>query len=128
MEIFKIAIVGIVAGISALVIREHRPDIALLVAIAGGIIILLSAVEYMKTTLGFLSEIATLANMDKTLVKTLIKIVVIGYVADFSAGIVEDSGAKALGEKIILGGKLLIFVVSIPIIRLLLSVITEMLQ
>ena len=128
MEIFKIAIVGIVAGISALVIREHRSDIALLVGIAGGIIILLSLVEYIGITFGFLSEIATLANMDKALLKTLLKIVVIGYIADFSAGIVEDSGAKSLSEKIILGGKLLIFVVSIPIIRLLLSVITEMLQ
>ena len=60
--------------------------------------------------------------------KILVKIVGIGYIADFSAGIAEESGSKMLGEKIIFGAKIIIFAVSIPLIQMLFNVVTELLQ
>ena len=56
------------------------------------------------------------------------KIISIGYIADFSAGIVEDTGQKALAEKIILGGKLIIMVLALPIITLLFDTIAGVLS
>lgn len=127
MEIFKIAVVGIVTAICVSIVKEHRPDVAILVGIAGGIMILLSLIDYLKQTFAFLAELSEKSGMDKGVLKTLIKVVLIGYVTDFAAGVVEESGAKALSEKVVLGGKLLIFAVSLPVIRLLIEIVEAML-
>ncbi len=126
-EIFKLALVGIITAITVLIIREHRPDIALLVGIAGGTIILLSLVNYFTQAFGFLREIANLGNIDSGIIKVLLKVVAIGYITDFSAGIAEESGSKGLGEKIALGGKIMIFIASIPIIKALFDIVSSIL-
>ena len=127
MEIFRIAAVGIITALCVLILRDSRSDIALLIGITGGIIILLSLIDYFTEIFAFFNELINNAGIDGSVIKVLIKVVGIGYVADFSAGLAEESGSKALGEKIILGGKVIIFIVSIPIIRLLFEIISSML-
>lgn len=127
MEIFKIAAVGIVTALCVLTLKDTRGDIALLIGLAGGIIIVLSVIDYFTDMFAFLKELVDKTGIDGSVIRALIKIVGIGYVADFSAGVVEECGSKALGEKIVLGGKVIIFIVSLPIIRLLFEIVTSML-
>ncbi len=128
MSIFSIAAVGIITAFCVIILKESRADIAMLVGIVGGAVILLSLTAYFTEIFTFMSKLAVFAGINDEVFKILIKIVVIGYVADFAAGIIEESGSKALSEKVVLGGKLLIFVVSLPIIKLLLQIVTELLK
>ncbi len=127
MEIFRIAAIGIITALCVLVLRENRSDIATLIGIAGGVIILLSLIDYFTQIFDFLKQLIDKAGIDGGVIKALVKIVGIGYVAEFSAGIVEESGSKALAEKIALGGKVIIFIMSIPIIKLLFEIVSSML-
>ncbi len=58
----------------------------------------------------------------------LIKIIGIGYITDFSAGLVEETGAKSLADKIVLAGKVVIMVLSLPILIKLFDIIAELVQ
>lgn len=127
MEIFRIAAIGIITALCVLVLRENRSDIATLIGITGGAIILLSLIDYFTQIFDFLRRFIEKTGIDGSVIKALVKIVGIGYVADFSAGIVEESGSKALSEKIVLGGKVIIFIMSIPIIEMLFEIISSML-
>ena len=127
MEIFRIAAIGIITALCVLVLRENRSDIATLIGITGGVIILLSLIDYFTQIFYFLRRFIEKTGIDGSVIKALVKIVGIGYVADFSAGIVEESGSKALSEKIVLGGKVIIFIMSIPIIEMLFEIISSML-
>ena len=127
MEIFRIAAIGIITALCVLVLRENRSDIATLIGIIGGVIILLSLIDYFTQIFDFLKQLIDKAGIDGGVIKALVKIVGIGYVAEFSAGIVEESGSKALAEKIALGGKVIIFIMSIPIIKLLFEIVSSML-
>ena len=122
MEIFRIAAIGIITALCVLVLRENRSDIATLIGITGGAIILLSLIDYFTQIFDFLRRFIEKTGIDGSVIKALVKIVGIGYVADFSAGIVEESGSKALSEKIVLGGKVIIFIMSIPIIEMLFEI------
>ena len=51
----------------------------------------------------------------------------IGYLVDFSAGIIEDAGAKSVSEKVILAGKVLIMAMSLPILVKLFEIIESIL-
>ena len=127
MEVFKIAIIGIITAVSALIVREHRPDVAILISISGGIVILLSIVEYLGETISFLRSIADAGKIDGGIIKVLVKIVGIGYITDFSANIAEETGSRGLGEKIVLGGKILILLASMPIVKSLFNMISTLL-
>ena len=127
MEIFRIAAIGIITALCVLVLRENRSDIATLIGITGGVIILLSLIDYFTQIFDFLKQLIDKAGIDGGVIKALVKIVGIGFVAEFSAGIVEESGSKALAEKIALGGKVIIFIMSIPIIKLLFEIVSSML-
>ena len=127
MDIVKISAMGIVTAFCVVLLREQKSEVAMLVGIAGGCIILRSVIDYFTQVFSTLSSIAEKTGIPTSIYKTVMKIISIGYIADFSAGIVEDSGQKALAEKIILGGKLIIMVLALPIITMLFDTIAGVL-
>ena len=127
MDIVKISAMGIVTAFAVVMLREQKSEIAMLVGIAGGCLILLSLIDYFTEVLSAISRIAEKTGIPSQIYKAVMKIISIGYIADFSAGIVEDSGQKALAEKIVLGGKLIIMVLALPIITMLFDTIAGVL-
>lgn len=127
MDILKISAIGIITAFCVIILKENKSETAMLVAIAGGCIILLSLIDYFSHIFSVLEDIINKSGIPDTLFKSISKIIGIGYIADFSAGIVEDTGQKALSEKIILGGKLIIMALALPIITLLFDTIASIL-
>lgn len=128
MDIIKISAMGIITAFCVVILREQKSEIAMLVGIAGGCLILLSLLDYFTQIFTTLRNIADRTGIPSSIYKTVAKIISIGYIADFSAGIVEDTGQKALAEKIILGGKLIIMVLALPIIVTLFETIAGVLS
>lgn len=120
-EIIKIIGVAFVTALTALLLRSTKPELSFAVTVTGVIVILLFIVDYMKATLGFLTEISGMTGLDNGLIKILLKIVGIGYLTEFSAGILNDFGSNAVADKVILGGKLTMFFLAIPVIKTLLQ-------
>lgn len=128
MEIFKIAAIGLLTALSAALVRDSRSDVAFAVVIAGGAIMLTMLVDYFTGIFAFFDELVNKTGVDRGVIKTLFKIVGIGYVAELAAGICEESGAKSVGDKIVLGGKLIIFTLTVPILRFLLDIIGSLMS
>ena len=120
-EIIKIIGVAFVTALTALLLRSTKPELSFAVTVTGVIVILLFIVDYMKATLGFLTEISGMTGLDNGLIKILLKIVGIGYLTEFSAGILNDFGSNAVADKVILGGKLTLLFLAIPVIKTLLQ-------
>ena len=127
MDIVKISAMGIITAFAVILLKEQKSEIAMLVGIAGGCLILLSLIDYFTQIFTTLTDIAQKTGIPSPIYKAVMKIIAIGYIADFSAGIVEDTGQKALAEKIVLAGKLIIMVLALPIITLLFDTISGVL-
>lgn len=128
MELAKILGVGLVTAIAALILKSSKPELAFAVTIAGGVIILIFALDMLGASLRIFTDIAEKTGIDQSLVKIILKIVAIGYLVEFSAGIVEDFGSKSIADKLVLAGKIIIFTVSIPIIQSLITLIGNILE
>ena len=128
MELAKIIGVGLVTAIAALILKSSKPELAFAVTIAGGVIILIFARDMLGASLRIFTDIAEKTGIDQSLVKIILKIVAIGYLVEFSAGIVEDFGSKSIADKLVLAGKIIIFTVSIPIIQSLITLIGNILE
>ena len=124
----KIIGVGLVTASAALIIKSSKPERAFAVTIAGGVIILIFALDMLGASLRIFTDIAEKTGIDQSLVKIILKIVAIGYLVEFSAGIVEDFGSKSIADKLVLAGKIIIFTVSIPIIQSLITLIGNILE
>ena len=127
MDIIKISAVGIITVFCVLAIKDNRPDFALAVSMIGGIIILLFTLNYFLQIFAFFESVIALIGLDGQVIKALIKMIGVGYLAEFCASIAEESGQKSLSDKIVLGGKVIILVLSFPIIETLIKIVTDML-
>ena len=55
--------------------------------------------------------------------KTVLKIIGVGYLAEFSANLCNDSGNASIGDKIVLAGKIIILAYSLPIVTSIIEVL-----
>ena len=128
MELVKIIGVALVTAFAALFLRGTKPELSFAVTIAGAVIILLFIVDMLASSFQIFGEIAEKTGIDDSLVKIVVKIVAIGYLVEFSAGVIEDFGSKSIADKLILAGKVIIFAVSVPIIHSMLELIGGFLE
>lgn len=127
MEIFKIIALGILICVVIIIVKQIKPEFAVLVLIAGSIIMLCYLFNYFTNILGVFDKIISKTGINAELFSIILKIVGIGYLIEFAANICCDSGNPAIADKIVLGGKLIILTVSMPIITNLLDIIVELL-
>lgn len=127
-EIVKIVGVGLVTAVAALLLRSAKPELSFAVTLAGCVIILLFSVDLISETFGIFQEIGEATGINRSLIKIVVKIIAIGYLVEFAAGIVEDFGSKSVADKLVLAGKVVIFSVSVPIIRSMISLIASFLE
>lgn len=127
MDIFRIVGVGFITAIAAILLKQTKPELAFAVTVTGIIVILLFVADMLKETLTALDSIAKLTGVENGLIKTLLKIVGIGYLTEFAAGILTDFGSASVADKVILGGKLTALAVSLPLLYRVLTVLNTFL-
>ena len=107
MDIIKISLLGICGVILCFFLKETRPEYTAFITMGIGIMILGLAVgkqEYLTT---------------------LIRMIGITYIGQFSAGICKDAGHQATASQIELFCRLSVLVQSVPILLALLETIQE---
>lgn len=127
MEIIQIAAIGLIAAILALTIKQHRPDIGLMISLAAGAFLLIMVLGNIRVIISTVENLAHKANLDSIYLSTVLKVIGISFIAEFGSQICKDSGEGAIAAKIELGGKILIMVLALPILTALMEVVLKIL-
>ncbi len=127
-DIIKIIGVAFVTAISAVLLKGTKPELSFAVTVTGIIVILLFLIDAMQTTVGIFAKITQLTGVENGLIKVLIKIVGVGYLTEFAAGILNDFGSNSVADKVVLGGKITIVVLSLPVMESLLTMVRGFLE
>lgn len=115
MLIIQIVGLAIISTILIIVIRQEKPELAFLLSLVTGVIILILIIDQVGVVIELLNQLAQRAEIDMIYFNTIIKIIGIAYVGEFGAEITRDSGESALASKIEMAAKILIMIISIPI-------------
>ncbi len=126
MELFRIIATAVITAIAVIIVREYRPDFAFVITVSGVIILLLFSVDYMQTAIEAIREIAALTGIENSFLKILLKIIGIGYLVEFAASILTDFGSASLADKVTFVGKLVIFSISLPIVKAMLVLVQNL--
>jgi len=125
---YKIIVFALISAILIIYLKSINPELAILASICSGIIILTFLIGYLSDTFILLKKLVELSNIDNDLYKIIIKVTLIGYIFEFSAGIIEDFGLKNISDKLILVAKVIILSLSLPIFYSLINVITSLIK
>ncbi len=128
MSIIQVGILGVVGILLALQLRQDKSEVAVYIIIAISLLIFFSVLNSLEIVVQTVREISGYIQIDNSYVMTLIKMLGITYIAEFSSGLCKDAGYTAIAAQIELFGKLTILVLSLPILLALLRTIQEFLQ
>ena len=128
MELVKIIGIAFVTALTAILLKSTKPELSFAVTVTGIIVILLYLVDSLQGVLGVFTTIAQTSGVGNGLIKILLKIVGVGYLTEFGAGILTDFGVPSIADKVSLGGKIAIVLLSLPVIESLLTLVQSFLQ
>lgn len=128
MELIRIIGVGLVTAIAAILLRSTKPELSFAVTVAGSVIILIFSLDILWSTFGIFEQIGEQTGINNSLIRIILKIIAIGYLVEFAAGVVEDFGSKSVADKLVFAGKVIIFTVSVPIVQTLVALVGSFLE
>lgn len=127
MEIFQVIGFALIAAFFLVILREQRPEIALPLSLAAGVIIFLLVLSKIGEILTVLSELAQRADLNRFYLATLLKIVGIAYIAEFGAQVCRDAGEEAVATRVEFAAKILVVFLALPIVVAVLESIVRLL-
>ena len=121
MDIIKISLLGICGVILCFFLKETRPEYTAFITMGIGIMILGLAVGKLEYLFGTLQKLKDSLPVEQEYLTTLVKMIGITYIGQFSAGICKDAGHQATAAQIELFCRLSVLVQSVPILLALLE-------
>lgn len=116
MYVFRLCCIAVITAVSAFILKQHKSELVPLCLTAGGIIIFLYAFDYLTESIEFLKSFTQSTGIDNEVVRTIFKIVGISFLIELTASSVKELGFEGVSDKLILCGKIVLFVVAIPIL------------
>lgn len=128
MDLIKVIVLGVVISLLTIFFKQVKPEYSLICIVVGSVILILYIINAITPIFSYFNEIVSKTGIDNDIFKTLLKIIGVGYLVEFSSSICIDSGNSSIADKITLAGKLLIFMLSLPIITSLFDMIMELIK
>lgn len=116
MEIFKIIGIAFIATILCIILKQTRPEFAMLLALITGILIFFICQSKVAEVVDILRNLADKAGMPSGFLSILLKVIAVSYITEFASNICKDVGETAIASKVQFAGKCSILILSMSII------------
>ena len=125
MSIFKIVGFGIISVAIIIILKNQKPEIALMCTLMASVIMLVFIFYEISDVIGLLNTLIEKSSINKNFLIIILKVVGISYIVEFGKNICLDAGESSIASKIETAGKVIIVSLSIPIITSLLEIVTS---
>lgn len=116
MEIVRIAVIGILAGVLVIAVKQKQPEIGMQVSLVAGLIIFIYVIDYLVTAVDYIRDIVSRYDIPYESITIILKIIGIAYICEFAVQLLKDTGETSIASKVELAGRVFIIVLSLPII------------
>lgn len=128
MVIFQLCCIAVITAVCAFILKSHKSELVPLCLTAGGIIIFLFAFDYLSESIEFLRAFSQTSGVDNEILRVIFKIIGIGFLIELTASSIKELGFEGVADKLILCGKIIIFVVAIPILSSTYKIIVSLIE
>lgn len=96
---------------------------ALVLSIITGIGIMLYAISKMSSVINVLNDLVSKSGVNTDFLLIIIKVIGIAYIVEFGKNVCIDAGQSSIATKLEMAGKVVIVVLTIPLISSLVNVL-----
>jgi stage III sporulation protein AD len=126
VEIAQIVGLAVITTVLLHILRQERPVMAVLLSIVFSILVFVFMVDKLASIIEVMKELTNKAGINYFFLSTMLKILGIAYLGEFAAAICSDAGEQAVGKKVEFATKIIIAVLTLPIIIAILESLMEL--
>lgn len=123
MDALQIGIIGVAGALLAIQFKSGKTEYGIYISIALSILVFLGILGHLNVLIDTMKQISSYINMDTIYMSTLLKMLGITYISEFSSSICKDAGYQTIAGQIEIFGKLSVFVLSLPVLLALLEMV-----
>lgn len=125
MDFLKISLIAILSVVGILVVRQLKSELAVPLTIGVAVVIVSMLCDELFGLMYTFYSFSQEAHIDSDAVTCIVKVVGIGYLAEFTNNICVDANCKSIGDKVLFASKIAILVCALPMVDKLFGIIKE---
>jgi stage III sporulation protein AD len=125
-DILRLTATAVITALCCLVLRKQTPELALVAAIAGGVLIFWMSASALGYAKDFLEELSERAGISGTVLSPVIKVVGIALVSRTAGEFCKDVKEGGVAAFLDLAATLTALVTTIPLIRAVLNTVSDL--
>src|SRR5699024_1965937 len=115
MDIVQIILIGIVATLLYIILKDIEPAFAYLLLITS-IFILVVVIQQIHIIIQMIQSLGNKAQINSVFIETILKIIGIAYITELGSNVMKDANLTSIAAKVELAGKIFILLLAVPII------------
>ncbi len=116
MDIFQLVGIAVSGAMFSVIIKAYRPELAICVALTTACVLMFFAVGALGNITEQIITIMDRSGLDRKYFSAILKIIGISYMTELGSEICKDAGQSAIALKLEMVGKIMILLLSMPII------------
>ena len=128
LSMVQVGIIGVAGALLAVQFKSGKAEYGIYISIALSLLIFFSIIKNLEMIVRMVRTIGDYISMDTVYIGTLLKMLGITYIAEFSSSICKDAGYQTIAGQIEIFGKLAVLVLSMPILMALLDTVKGILS
>lgn len=127
MNMVQIGMIGVLGALLAIQFKGGKTEYGIYMSVAVSIVLFLCIVDRLEIFVRTIDEISRYISVDTGYLSTMLKMIGITYISEFSSSICKDTGYQTIAVQIEVFSKLTILAMGMPILLALLETIREFL-
>ncbi len=127
MDIFKLSALGVTAALCALVLRKRVPELALVLTLAAGALLLGEAFPALASIRGLADRLVHTAGLSPQVWAPVWKTVGIGVVTRLSSAVCKDAGEGSVAAFLETAGAVLALLTALPLVEAVFDTLSSLL-
>ena len=128
LQFFSLIGMGMIAAVTAVILRQHRPEFAMLVSVAAGVFIFGGIISGMRPVVNQVRDIFALTSMPQGNIQVIFRALGICFLTQIACDACKDAGENAIGAKVELAGKITVMAISLPLFGQVLGIVRSLLM
>lgn len=123
-ELVRIAGIGIVGAVLAVVVSEKKPEMGMMIGLAFGALALAIVAGKAGAVIQLINDSVDRSGIDANLIVPVLKVTGMAYITQFAVDACRDAGQNSIASKIEIAGKIMMLAVAAPIATAIIRMVT----
>jgi stage III sporulation protein AD len=127
MSMIQIGLIGVVGALLSIQLKSGKSEYGIYMSVAISILIFACIIDRLELFVNAIAQVNQYIKIDTSYIATMLKMIGITYIAEFSSSVCKDAGYQTIAVQIEIFSKLTILALGMPVLLALLETIREFL-